>query len=75
MPTSRSVWSRSRTNRPMPRTAGSARAIVKADDVANAEPKLGAVTKADMDSYLASLSDHDRAMLLTKAALQLPMGG
>jgi hypothetical protein len=59
----------------MPRTAGSARAIVKADDVANAEPKLGAVTKADMDSYLASLSDHDRAMLLTKAALQLPMGG
>lgn len=56
-----------------PRTAGSARAIAKSDDAANTETQTTTVSKSDVDAYLATLSDHDRAMLLTKAALQLPM--
>lgn len=58
-----------------PRTAGSARAIDKADDVTNGEPTKLTVTKSDMETYLAGMSEQDRAMLLTKAALQLPIPG
>ena len=58
----------------MPRTAGSARAISKSDDAAGAAATGAApLSKSEMEAYLASLPDAERDMLLTKAALRLPM--
>lgn len=58
---------------PMPtRVAGSVHAVTKGDDASPATAPVR-FTEEQLAAELAKMSDHDRAMLLTKAALRLPM--